>query len=601
MAGLLTPVDPDSIGLMDSLPSLQYQQPQPGLLSRISGALSGALTNNPLLDMGLGIMASAGQLGGGVGAGAMQGAQMYRQQRQAALQQQLGQQQLLQNQLQMQMLRARMPGLLQYFNSAAGLMGGPADASGAPSGAGAPSGLGGVASAPQSIGNALPGVAQMSPAPSPTAAPMPSGTPSAGAAPGASDPFAVMRLGAMGSIFGAPGASSMLDYGKQLAQYDPTLATRLAAAKSPLAVAQAQYQQALTGTDPAAVQRALTNLRNISGQQHIGSMSGILTTQLPNGSWATVNPSTGLQTVINPQLLANAPPGAQWLPGELQAIHQRSAAEATGEAEGQVERVTDSAGNEYYVPKSALLGGSRGSAGSAAPQSGNGSAAAVSITPFQAAVGPATAEMLKGNAEQATATNKEYQDQAETGTTLLAQIQQLRDAAADMGTGKFEPARQEGLNILNSLGLISSDDLKRLGSAQEGTKLAIQLQAMATKQLGSREAAQIFEQMGKSMPNLTLSSDGLEKISAYLGGIARYQMARAQVAQQYQNRNNWQGVNSVRNDFIQRTDPTYYIVASAAAPVQREMIASMRNPRAFVAAWNKAANAGYAPRPGAYQ
>jgi len=84
----------------------------------------------------------------------------------------------------------------------------------------------------------------------------------------------------------------------------------------------------------------------------------------------------------------------------------------------------------------------------------------------------------------------------------LQQTATLRGAAANFEPGQFANSRMKMLNYLNSAGLITPEQAKSLGSAQEGQKIDIQLQAAATKQLGSREAAQIFQIMGKSLPNL---------------------------------------------------------------------------------------------------
>jgi hypothetical protein len=154
------------------------------------------------------------------------------------------------------------------------------------------------------------------------------------------------------------------------------------------------------------------------------------------------------------------------------------------------------------------------------------------------------------------------------------------------------------LQYLNAAGLITSDQAKSLGSAQEGQKIAIQLQAAATKQLGSREAQQIFQIMGKSLPNLTLSQNGLDKVSGYMDGIARYNMARAQVAQQRSANNDANGVNNVRNEFIQNTNPAYFVLASSPPAIQREIVDSMGDQKGkFITNWKTAASKGWAPTP----
>jgi hypothetical protein len=322
---------------------------------------------------------------------------------------------------------------------------------------------------------------------------------------------------------------------------------------------------------------------------NIASFNGAVTTA------QGVTPQEVGVSTLNPVQGIGTRGGVEYaLPGAPAAQETLAGAKARGEAQGEVEEVTDSSGNKFYVPRSALIGGTGGgSSVSAAGGSG--------FAPFQAAVGPATEEVLKGKGEQAVATNKDYQAQAENAKDMLAQISEIRSAANDFTPGQFADTRTKALQWMQSLGLITPDEMKKLGSAQVGAKIGIQLQAAATKQLGSREAAQIFEKMGKSMPNLTLSPDGLQKISAYMAGMARYNMARAQVAQNKLDANDVNGVNDVRNQFISNTNPAYYIVASASPQAQKEMIAAMGSKgRAFLEDWQKAAQAGWAPRPGQY-
>jgi hypothetical protein len=371
-------------------------------------------------------------------------------------------------------------------------------------------------------------------------------------------------------------------------QTNPQLATQMAAAKSALSQDQQLYQQAQQGGDKLGMRAAQMKYLKDAGMVNVAAYNGAVTTMggLTPGQVgaSTINPIQGVQT-------QNGVESA--IPGAAATQQVLAGAKARGAAQGDVEEVTDTNGNRFYVPRAALLGGG--------PAGGAGASAGGALTPFQASVGPATSELLKGKGEQAVETNKEYQSQAEAAQQMLAQITQLKSAANDFAPGQFADSRIKGLQWLQSTGLITPEQAKSLGSAQEGTKIAIQLQAAATKQLGSREAAQIFQIMGKSLPNLTLSPDGLSKVSSYMAGIARYNMARAQIAQQHVDGNDVNGVNDVRNRFIQNTNPTYYILASAPPAIQKEMIGSMGGKgRTFLENWQKAANAGWAPRPTQY-
>lgn len=550
-----------------------------GLLDNINDAVGQGMSS-PLFALGSGLIA---------------GAQPFANPGQQLQSAAANQQSLAMNRLQMQMLQRQLPMLMPILQQLGGLMGSPQGSGGASGSAsapapqqGQPSGglIGGPAPAPMIAATPQQLAAQSS------APPVASPSPPAGAAPGASggmDPVNLARFGLLASVLPMtqPMGKAAMQAAQIALQTNPGLATTMAAAKSTLAQDQAMYNQAQQNGDQLGMQAARMKYLKDAGMVNVAAYNGAVTTMggvTPADVGAsTINPIQGVQTrngVESP------------LPGAAATQQTLAGAKARGAAQGDVEEVTDSNGNRYYVSRSSLLGG--GSAGSAG-------GTASGITPFQASVGPATEEVLKGKGEQAVETNKDYQSQAEAGQQMLAQIAQLKSAANDFAPGQFADSRIKGLQWMQSLGLITPEEQKRLGSAQEGTKIAIQLQAAATKQLGSREAAQIFQIMGKSLPNLTLSPDGLSKVSSYMAGIARYNMARAQVAQQHLDGNDANGVNDVRDNFIQNTNPTYYIVASAPPTIQKEMIASMGSKgRSFLENWQKAANAGWAPRPTQY-
>lgn len=410
-------------------------------------------------------------------------------------------------------------------------------------------------------------------------------------APSVSDPFAKLRMAMIGSAMGMPGAKEMLDVAKTELQYDPQLATKLEAAKSAISVDQQMLEQALRSGDTATAWGLSQKLQQDMGLVHIASMSGTRTQITPNGI-TTIDPRSSMFTLQNGQGLTQG-----LIPGAAGALQQKAASEALGAAQGKPAEVVDPSGNKYTLPLSTVLGAGIPGAPGGAP-----GASPAGRTPFQTGIGPAQAEMLKGNAESAIEANKGYQAQVDAGQQMLTNTAELRHAAADFSPGQFADARAAFLNLLNSANLITPAERNSLGSAQVGQKIAIQLQAAATKQLGSREAAQIFAIMGKSLPNLTLSADGLEKVSAYLDGIARYNIARGQVAQQRASQNDYTGLNNVRNDFVKNTNPLYFIIASAAPAQQQEILNAMGDKKAsFVKSWNDAALAGWAPRPGQYR
>jgi hypothetical protein len=422
-----------------------------------------------------------------------------------------------------------------------------------------------------------------------------------------------MQIGALLSAAGMKGGESVFNYGKEAMQYDPRVATQMAAAKNELTVDQQLIRQAQASNDPIALKAAQMKYLQDAKMVQVGQFNGNLTTfggitpqQLGYGGF---NPQSGIET-RNGQ--------ASLIPGFGAATQQKSSAEALGKATGEVQMLTDNDPNsptygaQFPVPRSVITGGggSRGPA-SPLPRVAPGSPAvggpmAPGASPPSAgrpmaSLPPGRSVMIKGNADAALETNKAYQDQAEAGNSMLAQTQTILNAAKDFTPGRFADWKGTALDYLNSSGLITPDQAKALGSKQEGDKIAIQLQAAATKQLGSREAAQIFEKMGKSLPSLTLSSDGLQKVAAWQMGMARYNIARASDANAKAQAQDATGVNQVRDNWIKNSNPLYYVIASAPNPAAREeLLANVKDRAAFVAQWKAAAKAGFAPRPSEY-
>ncbi len=304
-----------------------------------------------------------------------------------------------------------------------------------------------------------------------------------------------MRMGALGSAVGAPGASEMLDYGKSLAQYDPRIATSTEAAKSTVAVDMAQIQDA-----QAQGNTALARLcsRSCDRMSVCCTSHPCRVRRLESGSMAVSRPSIRTKA-YRPSGVSRAS-----FPVPHRPRGQLAAAESIGKAAGETADVTDLQGNRYTVPKSLLLGGGRGVTPSGTGTSGasGGNPAGIapkagSGTPFpMASVGPSTATMLAGNAQNAVEANKEYQSQADAGQQMLAQTAELRRSAADFTPSAFAGTRQKMLEYLNATGLTTDAQNKSLAAAQAGTKIAVQLQAAATKALGSREARPGVHQHG---------------------------------------------------------------------------------------------------------
>lgn len=212
-------------------------------------------------------------------------------------------------------------------------------------------------------------------------------------------------------------------------------------------------------------------------------------------------------------------------------------------------------------------------------------------------------ELQEKQGADASKTVDELTEKADSGNQLIAQIQQIRAAATEYPwTGQFADLRGKFLSTLNGVGFINDQQTKELGAYQEASKIAIQLQALATKQLGSREAAQVFTTMGRSIPNLTMSQNGLEKVTAYMEGSARYNMAMATFAQRLAQQGNVGGAQSVENVFVAKSNPSFYIMAAAPADVREEFLTGLgKNRNAFIQQWNQAYRLGLAPKPGEYE
>jgi hypothetical protein len=419
---------------------------------------------------------------------------------------------------------------------------------------------------------------------------------------GGGDPMRLMGLGAYMGALNMPGGQGLQELGKTQLQYDPRIATQMEAAKSGVAVVQQQIQAALaSGNRPLAEALYNGKLQEALGLRMIAERSGMQTNIDPHsGQVSTFSPSDGIQTQGG---------AASLIPGFAQARGTIAGAEAQGRATGETIELTAPDGSKYVVPKSLVTGGggsaSRGTQGplpklgapSAAPSPGSSPSVPSSLPGAMSGLPPAKEVMLKGNAEAALATNKEFQTKAEDGQQIIAQTQAILNSSNDFTPGKFADTRASMLEYMNATGLITNDEKKSLGSYQEGSKISIQLQAMATKALGNKEAQQVFSTMGRSVPNLTLSQDGLNKIGAWQIGMAQYNIARAQDVNTKAQANDAVGVNQTPDRWIGNSNPLYYVAAAADPKTRTELLSSVKDRAKFVNGWRAAYKAGYAPLP----
>lgn len=454
-----------------------------------------------------------------------------------------------------------------------------------------------------------------SPAPAPPQASSPAPWMGAGM-----NPFEESQLGALSALAGIPGGTDVQKDASLRLQYNPDLATSMKFAESPIAQDMMLLNAAARSNNPQFTQWATTKLRSDMGVEHIGSMSGIRTYQEPDGSWTTVSPSNGLRV--------NDRTGAQYMPGALQAFADREAAEKgagrraelgaeTAPAAAPQPPVTPNGNAPLAPPRVPVVPGVRAATQPPTPPAVIGHAAVeqqgyippILAAPSQIRQAPgntslsALKELQEKQAENAGKVGEELQESAENAQTLLAQTAQIKAAAVNFRPSSAANAKAEVMSVLNGVGFLTADEAKNLGSYQDANKISIQLQATATKALGSREAAQVFSTMGKSIPNLTMSADGLAKVSAYMEGIARYNIARSVFAQRLIAQGNASGAASLPDTFRSGSNPTYYIMASATPQIRAEFLATMPagKRQAFVQSWDTAIKAGLAPRPQDYE
>jgi len=525
---------------------------------------------------------------------------------QSGLKNAAGRQSLAMNSLNTQFALQKFPIQLQMMRAALERMGGSGVFGGQSPQAGpqAPGTPGGatpqtLVPVPGTPGQGAPQAAQGAPQGAPQA--VPQGMPGAGG-------MGMLDAGALWGLSGQPGAAGLTAAGNARLKYDPALALEMALPKNALVQDQALYNQAAARGDKLGMNAAYMKYLSDAKMVTVGSWNGNVNTFggiTPQSlGMSNVSPQQGTQVINGMQSLI---PGAAATKGAI------AGATAGGTLRGQ----TAPAGGGYGggTPGAAPVGGAPGGQPLAHPQR-QGIAALndpAYIPPILSAPGMIKQQTgntgltaIKSSQQQQGELVKETLDdftkQATSAQELLTTTKQIQQTAQDFTPGKFSTWKGEALNTLNSLNLLPKGWQNSLGSYQEGSKLTIQSQAMVTKALGSREAAQVFDKLGKSIPGLTLSADGLGKISAYQEGMARYKLAQSGFAHKLYDAGNLPGVLGVSTTFQAHTDPTYYILASASPTTRAELLRSMSagNRSQVLSGWQKAVKLGLAPAPNDY-
>ncbi len=451
------------------------------------------------------------------------------------------------------------------------------------------------------------GASLVAPPPSPAQA-SPSGS---RAGPSTGGAFGLLNNSVTDSILGLPWANNELSAARAALQYSPAVANAQAVARNKVSQDEAQLYAAYASGNPELIQGLTTRLREDLGQEHVGSMSGIMTQQNPDGSWTTVNPSSGLIT--------NSRTGSSFLPGAIRAFAARAAAEAGGETGARLAAETrpvgsgtgsGGGGTAAGVPGRPIVpvGASPGAGSSGAPagwdavqtpgfvpailsQSGNaplapGNTGASELKAFQA-----------GQAKSADATLDELQQKADNAQNIVTQTQEIDAAATQFTPNAYASIRGKLLAALQPTGLLSSADIRALASYQTASKITINLQTALTKTLGSREASQVFDKLGHAVTSVSLSPQGLQMLSGWQKGMARWQIAQNTYAQRLRAQSNVAAINDLQPTFQTHSNPAYYVLASLPGPRRAQLIAESPNPQRLLADWRQAYAQGLAPSP----
>lgn len=202
----------------------------------------------------------------------------------------------------------------------------------------------------------------------------------------------------------------------------------------------------------------------------------------------------------------------------------------------------------------------------------------------------------KGQGDAATKYWEDLSSKADAAQTQNNIIDNMRGDFSSFTPSKTAAYRGKAQEWLNALGF--PVDQNSVGSYESSNKLGVQLQSAMTKTLGSREAAQVFTVMGSAVPNNTLAPNGFERVADFMQGAGDYQLAKKQYAQQFADKGDSKGMNSVDATFQKYSDPSFFIIARANPQQQAQFIQEMGSKakaQAFLARWQNAYKMGLAP------
>ena len=259
-------------------------------------------------------------------------------------------------------------------------------------------------------------------------------------------------------------------------------------------------------------------------QAHLAKENYMAPTPLHKGAFAR-DPMTG-QMIFSPELPSGSMPsdpnnpGGQVIPipgaAETEARQRGmvSESEARGKAKYEGMPLVDPAtGMKYTVPKSELQN--------------NGGA-------------PVLAEAPPGMMKEAEEIHSDlgksvsaFQQDAEHASGIKANITELRELGKNFNPGALTPMKQRLGEIGRAVGIPEAQVTSMVGNVgdmQAFNKTAKTMVMTATKQLGSREAAQIVDMISKAFPSSNMTPEGLDKMFNMIDGLADYHIAKDQAA-----------------------------------------------------------------------
>jgi hypothetical protein len=310
---------------------------------------------------------------------------------------------------------------------------------------------------------------------------------------------------------------AMMDEAKLRIANDPGLATRMEAAKGQLAQDQYAIQQAQASGDPGALQAAAVRYLTDAKRVNVASYNGAVTTLGigPNGQLdtSTLNPVQGVRTLNG----VESP-----IPGAPQTQAALAGAKAGAESGAQYAPVYDAQGKQIgFAPRASIL--SQAPAAAASTATPGAGAGGVSF-----GIGPAQQAQLAKTGEESGSYLSELQTQADNATNANYALDQMATAARNVVLGPAAPARQWAENAAATLGQLFgvTPSGKELTNYQELDKYANQIAFAATRQMGSREAAQIVHLQMQSNPNKSLMPQAFSGLVQSMRAMNSYIQAK---------------------------------------------------------------------------